>query len=57
MVFHLKMKAIKFYERLKTDIILKDFIERNGGKIWLKSNMNQGASFNFSLPIAEQKLA
>jgi signal transduction histidine kinase len=30
--------------------ICKDFIEKNNGKIWLESQINQGSTFWFSLP-------
>lgn len=32
-------------------LLCKDFIERNGGKIWVESNRGKGASFFFTLPV------
>ena len=31
--------------------ISKQIIDRHGGKIWLKSELNKGSSFSFSLPV------
>ncbi|MCU0390154.1 MAG: tetratricopeptide repeat protein [Thermoflexibacter sp.] len=33
-------------------LLCKDFIEKNGGKIWAESQENKGSSFYFTLPIA-----
>ena len=33
--------------------LCKEFIEMQGGKIWVKSNVNRGSEFAFSLPIQE----
>lgn len=33
--------------------ISKDIIERHGGQIWVESKPGNGATFNFSLPLAE----
>ncbi|MFA5164898.1 MAG: ATP-binding protein [Candidatus Omnitrophota bacterium] len=35
--------------------ISKEIVERHGGKIWAESAYGQGASFIFTLPIAERK--
>lgn len=32
-------------------MLCKDFIERNGGSIWVKSEKNKGSSFFFNLPL------
>lgn len=36
--------------------IAKEIIERQGGKIWIKSTEGQGSTFSFSLPIKGKKL-
>lgn len=33
-------------------IITKEFVEKNGGKIWVKSIVNKGTSFYFTLPVS-----
>ncbi|MGG7036462.1 MAG: ATP-binding protein [Flavobacterium sp.] len=33
-------------------ILCKEFIEKNNGKIWVKSEANKGTTFYFSLPVA-----
>jgi signal transduction histidine kinase len=33
-------------------ILCKDFVEKNQGKLWLKSAENQGSIFYFSIPLA-----
>jgi signal transduction histidine kinase len=32
-------------------IICKEFIEKNGGEIWVESELNAGSQFSFSLPV------
>ena len=35
-------------------ILCKDFIEKNGGTIWVKSTLNKGSEFIFTLPIYKE---
>ncbi len=34
-------------------ILCKEFVEKNGGKIWVESQPGQGTSFKFTCPLAE----
>ena len=34
-------------------LIVKEFVEKNGGKIDVKSKINQGTSFSFTLPVSD----
>jgi signal transduction histidine kinase len=36
-------------------IICKEFIEKNGGSIWVESKEGKGSSFHFSLPVNDEK--
>lgn len=33
-------------------VLCKDFVEKNGGKIWVNSKINEGSEFTFTLPLA-----
>lgn len=33
-------------------VLCKDFVEKNGGKIWAESEVGKGATFTFSVPLA-----
>ena len=35
-------------------VLCKDFIEKQGGEIWVQSNVNLGSEFKFTLPLAVQ---
>jgi signal transduction histidine kinase len=35
-------------------ILAKDFVERNGGRIWIESELGKGSRFNISIPINMQ---
>jgi two-component system sensor kinase FixL len=37
--------------------ISKRIVEAHGGQIWASGNANGGATFRFSLPVAESELA
>ena len=36
-------------------VICREFVEKNGGIIWVESEKGAGASFRFTIPIAEPK--
>ncbi len=33
-------------------VLVKEFIEKNGGKVWINSKVNEGTTFTFTLPVA-----
>ena len=33
-------------------VLCKEFVQKNGGEIWAKSNLNEGTSFFFTIPKA-----
>ncbi len=37
-------------------LLCKEFVEKNGGKIWLQSELGQGSVFSFSLPLIVEQL-
>jgi signal transduction histidine kinase len=36
-------------------MLCKEFIEKNGGKIWLETKENEGTTFFFSLPLSQKE--
>jgi PAS domain S-box-containing protein len=37
--------------------ICKEFVEKNDGQIWVRSNLGEGSTFYFTLPVSDEKQA
>lgn len=56
-IHHLQQQLQDRNERLREANASKEFVERNGGKIWIESAVGRGTSVRFTLPRATKALS